>query len=167
MVKHSIEDYSQRAIGEQNPEVLLELAWQHFREQKAPKDIRAAIALLRQLEETSPERARFNIAKMKYLVGDETFQDEIQIDCNAKFGPALYLMGLYWNKKKEQGGLSKAICYFRAASQSGHLPSKILLWRASDLSVWRRLVTIMPVYLTGLRFIVIAVRDNNDVRVWT
>ena len=54
-----------------------------------------AIALLRQLEEKSPELARFNIAKMKYLVGDASFKDDIQADCDAGFGPALYLMGIY------------------------------------------------------------------------
>jgi hypothetical protein len=65
-----------------------------------------AIALLRQMEETSPQLARFNIAKMKYLAGDASFQDDIRVDCDAGFGPALYLIRIYLKRSGDQTGAS-------------------------------------------------------------
>jgi TPR repeat protein len=166
MVKASIEEYRQRA-ARGDTEALFELAWGHFRGDLLPKDIEMAIALLRQMEERSPQLARFNIAKMKYLVGDASFVDDIRTDCDTGFGPALYLMGIYLNKRGRQIAASEAIPYFRAASHAGHLPSKILLWRFSRLGFWRRLATAIPAYSTAFRFIAISLRNRNDVRVWT
>ena len=104
---------------------------------------------------------------MKYLGGDASFQDDIRVDCDAGFGPALYLMGIYLKKRGDHIGASEAVSYFRGASEAGHLPSKILLWRYSSLSLGRRIATAIPTYLTALRFIAIAFRNRNDVRVWT
>jgi len=134
MVKTSIEEYRHRA-ARGDTEALFELAWGHFRGDLVPKDFQMAIALLRQMEETSPQLARFNIAKMKYLAGDASFQDDIRVDCDAGFGPALYLMGIYLKKSGDQTGASEAVSYFRAASEADHLPSKILLWRYSSLGL--------------------------------
>lgn len=148
-----------------DPEALFYLAWDYFKGRLVEKDVQAAIALLRQLEEKSPEWARFNIAKMKYREGDVSLKDDIKIDCDTGFGPALYLMATDSFRKGGQLGKSEALGYFRAAAQSGHIPSKIWVWRLSKLGFWRRLATAIPVYLMGFRFIAIKVRDPNDVRV--
>ena len=126
-----------------------------------------AIALLRRLEEKCPQLARFNIAKMKYLVGDASLKDDIRADCDAGFGPALYIMAANSYRTGGPIGSSEALGYFRAAAQSGHLPSKIWVWRLSELGFWRRLARAFPVFLTALRFVAIRVRNSNDVRVWT
>ena len=148
-----------------DPEALFYLAWDYFKGRLVSKDLQMAIALLRQLEERSPEWARFNIAKMKYLEGDESLKDDIQADCDAGFGPALYLMAANSYRKGGQIGRSEAFGYFRAAAQSGHLPSKIWVWRLSNLGFWRRLATTIPLLLAGFQFIAIKVRNYNDVRV--
>jgi TPR repeat protein len=108
MVKTSIEEYRQRA-ARGDAEALFELAWSHFRGDLVPKDFQTAIALLRQMEEKSPQLARFNIAKMKYLGGDASFQNDIRVDCDAGFGPALYLMGIYL---KKEGTISAQVKQF-------------------------------------------------------
>ena len=100
---------------------LFYLAWDYFKRRLVPRDLQMAIALLRQLEEKSPELARFNIAKMKYLVGDDSIKDDIQADCDAGFGPALYLVAANSYKKRGQIGSGEAMRYFRAAAHSGHL----------------------------------------------
>ena len=116
--------------------MIFDLAWKYFRERKSAEDLQMAITTLRQLEEKHPEWARFNIAKMKYIVGDASFKEDIQADCDAGFGPSLYLMGLFCRKK--QGGTDEAISYFRAGAQRGHLPSKILTMEIIRLPSTRR-----------------------------
>ncbi len=160
----SQEEYRRRAATG-DTEALFYLAWDYFKGRLVSKDVQMAMALLRQLEEKSPEFARFNIAKMKYLEGDESLKDDIQADCNAGFGPALYLMAANSYRKGGQIGKSEALEYFRAAAQSGHIPSKIWVWRLSMLGFWGRFATAIPVYLMGFRFIAIKVRNYNDVRV--
>jgi hypothetical protein len=62
------------------------------------------------LEEKSPELARFNIAKRKIFVGDAPAKDDIQADCDAGFGPALYLMAAnsYWRAQTSKiGGVDR------------------------------------------------------------
>jgi TPR repeat protein len=168
MVKLSLEDFEEyrRRAARGDTEALFYVAWEYFKGQVVSKDLQVAVGLLRQLEEKSPELARFNIAKMKYFVGDASLKDDIQADCDAGFGPALYLMAANSYREGGQTGSSEAIRYSRAAAQSGHLPSKIWSWRLSKLGFWRRLATAIPVFLTGLRFIAIKVRNSNDVRVW-
>jgi TPR repeat protein len=164
-LEEETEEYRRRAaMGD--TEALFYLAWDYFKGRVVSKDLQVAITLLRQLEEKSPELARFNIAKMKYLVGDESLKDDIQADCDAGFGPALYLMAANSYRKRGQTGSSEALRYFRAAAQSGHLLSKIWFWRLSKPGFWGRLATASPMCLTGLRFIAVKVRDSNDVRVW-
>jgi TPR repeat protein len=161
----TLEEYRRRAaMGD--TEALFYMAWYYFKGRLVSKDLQVAIAFLRQLEEKSPELARFNIAKMKYFEGDASLKDDIQIDCDAGFGPALYLMAANSYRDRGQIFSSEAIRYFQAAAQSGHLPSKVLLWRHSKLGFWRRLATAIPVCSTALRFIAIKVRNSNDVRVW-
>ena len=61
----SQEEYRRRAaMGDM--EALFHLAWDYFKGRLVSKDVPMAMALLRQLEEKSPEFAGFNIAKMKY-----------------------------------------------------------------------------------------------------
>lgn len=160
MVKPSLVEYRrQAATGD--PGAIFDLAWEYFRERKSVEDVQMAITTLRQLEEKHPEWARFNIAKMKYIVGDASFKEEIQPDCDAGFGPSLYLMGLFCRKK--QGGTDEAISYFRAGAERGHLPSKVLLWRSYGFR--RRVATAVPAYLAGFRWLAIALRNPTDVRV--
>jgi TPR repeat protein len=111
-----------------------ELAWEYFRGETLPKDIASATALLRQLELTAPEFARFNLAKIKYLEGDSTFVEDIRQDCAAGFGPALYVMGMY-SRRRIGGdrGRREALEYFRTAAEHGHLPSELEFWRHSKL----------------------------------
>jgi len=168
MAKLSLEDFEEyrRRAAMGDTEALFYVAWEYFKGRVVSKDLQVAIGLLRQLEEKSPELARFNIAKMKYFVGDASLKDDIQADCDAGFGPALYLMAGNSYRKRGQIGSSEALRYFRAAAQSGHLISKIWLLRLSKPGFWGRLATAIPMCLTGLRFIAIRVRNSNDVRVW-
>src|ERR1700753_986504 len=82
MVKTSLEEYRQRAAGG-SPEAIFDLAWEYFRERKSAEDLQTAIATLRRLEEKHPEWAHFNIAKMKYFVGDASLKEDIRSDCDA------------------------------------------------------------------------------------
>ncbi|WP_315731455.1 MULTISPECIES: hypothetical protein [unclassified Bradyrhizobium] len=162
MVEPSLEQYRQQAATG-DPGAIFDLAWKYFRERKSAEDLQMAITTLRQLEEKHPEWARFNIAKMKYIVGDASFKEDIQADCDAGFGPSLYLMGLFC--RKTQGGANEAISYFRAGAQRGHLPSKILLWRSSGFRL--RVASAFPTYLAAVRWLAIALRNPTDVRVLT
>ena len=110
---------------------------------------------------------RHTIAKMKFIEGDTSFKDDIRSDCDAGYGPALYLMGLYSQNVSPQRGSSEAIHYLQAATQSGHLPSRILLWRFSKLSLWQYLTAAVLAYVTALWMITISMRNSNDVRVLT
>jgi TPR repeat protein len=159
-VRPSLEEYRrQAATGD--PGAIFDLAWQYFRERKGAEDVRMAITTFRQLEEKHPEWAHFNIAKMKIIAGDASFKEDIQADCDAGFGPSCYLLGLFY--RKQQGGTNEAISYFRAGAESGHLPSKVLLWRYSGFL--RRVATLIPIYLTGFRWVAIALRNPTDVHV--
>jgi hypothetical protein len=161
MVKTSLEEYRQRAtMG--SPEAIFDLAWEYFRERKSAGDLQMALATLCRLEEKYPEWARFNIAKMKYFVGDASLKEDIRADCDAGFGPALYLMGLYSRKQRRK---DEEISYFRAGAQRGHIPSKVALWRLSGFR--RRVVTAIPAYLLAFRWFAIALRNPTDVRVLT
>ena len=162
MVKTSLEEYRQRAPGG-SPEAIFALAWEYFRERKSADDLQMAITTFRRLEEEHPTWAHFNIAKMKFLVGDASLKEDIRADCDAGFGPSLYLMGLC---SRRQGRRDEAIGYFRAGAQSGHIPSKVLLWRSSS-SFHRRIVTLIPVCRLEFRWIAIALRNPTDVRVLT
>jgi TPR repeat protein len=159
-----IEEYRERAAAG-DPSAQFSLAWVYFMGEIVPKDAGSAISLLRQLEKTYPEVARFNIAKMKYAEGDESLIDDLEPDCVAGFGPSLYLMGSY-SLKKVGGdkGRAKAIEYFRAAAQNGHLPSQFLLWRLSKLGFWRRFATAIPAFRAYVRAATINARDDRDVR---
>lgn len=173
MVKLSLEqeyrsqgEYRRRAaLGD--TEALFHLAWDYFKGRLVSKDVPMAMALLRQLEEKSPEWARFNIAKMKYLEGDASLRDDIKADCDAGYGPALYLMAADLARNGGEINKSEALRYFRAAAQSGHIPSKVLSWRLSELGFWRRFATVFPILWTALRFVAISMRNLNDVRVVT
>jgi TPR repeat protein len=162
----SQEEYRRRAaLGD--TEALFHLAWDYFKGRLVSKDVPMAIALLRQLEERSPEWARFNIAKMKYLEGDASLGDDIKADCDAGYGPALYLMAAHLARNGDEISKREALRYFRAAAQSGHIPSKILSWRLSELGFWRRSTTVFPILWASLRFVVISMRNLNDVRIVT
>jgi hypothetical protein len=80
---------------------------------------------------------------------------------DAGFGPALYLMAANSQRKGRQMSKSEAIGYFRAAAQSGHIPSKIWVWRLSKLGFWRRLARVIPLLFTVVRFFAIGVRNYN------
>jgi TPR repeat protein len=159
MAKPSLDEYRQQAAtGE--PGAIFDLAWEYFRERKSAEDVRMAITTLRELEKEHPEWARFNIAKMKFIVGDASFKEDVQADCDAGFGPSLYLVGLYCRK---HGGTNEAISYFRAGAQRGHLPSKILLWRSFGFR--RRVASAISAYVAAFRWAAIALRNPTDVRV--
>jgi TPR repeat protein len=171
MVKQSLEqeyrsqeEYRRRAaLGD--TEALFHLAWDYFKGRLVSKDVQMAMALLRQLEEKSPEWARFNIAKMKYLEGDASFKDDIKADCDAGYGPALYLMAADLTRNRSEINKSEALGYLRAAAQSGHIPSKILSWRLSKPGFWRRIATVVPILWIAFRYVVISMRNLNDIRV--
>lgn len=159
MVKTSLEEYRQQAATG-DPGAIFNLAWEYFRERKSAEDLQMAITTFRRLEEKHPEWAHFNIAKMKYFVGDASLKEEIQADCEAGFGPSLYLMGQYYRK---QGWTDEAITYFRAGTQRGHLPSKVMLWRLSGFR--RRVATAIPAHIAAFRWAVIGHSNPTDVRV--
>jgi TPR repeat protein len=168
MAKLTLEDYRRQAeMG--NPQALFDLACLYYWGRGVSKDVETAIALLRRLEMNAPEWAqwaRFNIAKMKYYERDASLRDYTKPDCDAGFGPALYLMGVYSTREGGEIGSSEAIKYFRAAAQSGHAMSEFLLWKESKAGFWRRLATAIPAYLALLRFAAIGVRNEKDVRAW-
>jgi hypothetical protein len=128
--------------------------------------IPTAISFLRQLEKTSPQLARFNIAKMKYLVGDDSLKDDIRIDCEAGFGPALYLMAGNSYRKGSQTDLAEALSYFEAAARNGHLLSRIWAWRLSRRGFWHRVATSISLLPMIVQIIVVMMRNEKDVRVW-
>jgi TPR repeat protein len=161
---NKIEEYRQRAAAG-DPSAQFSLAWEYFMGEFVSKDLGSAIALLRLLEETYPEVARFNIAKMKYVEDDNSLVEDLQADCAAGFGPSLYLMGSYSLKKVGgEQGRTNAIEYFRAAARNGHLPSEFLFWRHGKLGLWRRLVTAVPAFRAYLRAAVINASDDRDLR---
>jgi TPR repeat protein len=159
-----VEKYRQQAVRG-DPDAQYRLAWEYFRGEFVPKDVGAAIALFRQWEETSPQLARFCIAKIKYKEGDNSFIDDIRSDCAAGFGPSLYLMGVHsLNKVGGEIGLASAIEYFGAAAQSGHLPSEFFVWKLSKLGLRRRLATATPAFRAALAVAAAAWRNENDDR---
>lgn len=76
----SIEDFEEyrRRAAMGDTEALFHVAWEYFKGRVVSRDLEMAISLLRQLEENSPEWARFNIAKMKFFVGDASLKDDLQ-----------------------------------------------------------------------------------------
>jgi TPR repeat protein len=158
--ENRIEEYRQRA-DRGDTDALYLLAWEYYRGELVPKDVGAAIALFRQLEETQPLLARFSIAKIKYAEGDNSLVDDIRADCAAGFGPSLYLMGSYSLKKVGgKNGLASAIGYYSAAAQNGHWPSEFQVWRLSKLGLRRRLATAIPAFRALQR--VLAARWRNE-----
>jgi TPR repeat protein len=86
--KSRIDEYREQA-NRGDTDALYLLAWEYYRGTLVPQDINLAIALFRQLEQTHPKLARFNIAKIKYAEGDNSFIDDIRADCIHGFGPSL------------------------------------------------------------------------------
>ncbi len=142
-----------------------ELAWEYVRGDVLPKDLNAAIAILRQMEMNAPELARFNIAKIKLLDNDDSGLDELQEDCTRGFGPACYLMGVH--AKQRKGDLERAIAYWRAGAESGHLPSKFLVWRLTPMPLWQRIATAIPAQKIFIHLLRLRWRDADDVRILT
>jgi TPR repeat protein len=163
--RRSQDEYRRRAaLGD--PDAQFYLAWDYFKGRLVAKDIPTAISFLRQLEKTSPQLARFNIAKMKYLVGDDSLKDDIRIDCEAGFGPALYLMAGNSYRKGSQTDLAEALSYFEAAARNGHLLSRIWAWRLSRRGFWHRVATSISLLPMIVQIIVVMMRNEKDVRVW-
>ena len=162
-----VEEYRQRAEAG-DPEVQYLLAWEYYTGQFVEKDSVQAISWLRILERTHPAFARFNIAKIKYMENHDSFIEDLRDDCEAGYGPSLYLMAIY-SLRKVAGdkGRESAIAFFNLAFKNGHLPSRFLSWKLSRLGVWRRLLTIVPVFLSFGRSVIIATRDAREVRILT
>lgn len=80
-------------------------------------------------------------------------------------GPNLYLLGI--SKLNgffgEQDKLS-AKKYFRNAAKHGHLPSKILLWRAED-NIFLKILYLLCLPYNSIKFIYIARNCPEDIRV--
>jgi TPR repeat protein len=162
-----VEGYRRRA-DRGDPDAQYRLAWEYFRGEFVPKDVGAAIAQLRKWEETNPELARSNIAKMRYAEGDSSFIDEIQADCAAGFGPSLYLMGVHsLNRVGGESGRTSAIDLFAAAAQHGYLPSRYFVWKLSKPGIWRRILTAIPAFRAALAVATAAWRNENDERTLT
>jgi TPR repeat protein len=163
-MRTSIDEIRRRAaLGEARAQ--LEFAWEYVRGDVIPKDLNAAIAILRQMETNAPELARFNIAKIKLLENDDSGLDELEKDCKKGFGPACYLMGVY--AKQRKGDLERAIVYWRAGADSGHLPSEYLVWRSGQMSLWRRITTVIPAHRLFIRLLGLRWRNVDDIRILT
>lgn len=161
---NNIDEYRKRAAAG-DPDAQYVLAWEYFKGEFVPKDVGSAIALLRQMEKSSPELARFNIAKIKYAEGDEFLVDDLRTDCAAGFGPSLYLMACYYLKKVGgKDGRTRAAEYFCAAAQNGHLPSEFPAWRYSKMGFRRRLTTIIPAFRGLVRYAADATRNEGELR---
>lgn len=146
----------------------LDVAWEYYHGVIVNKNVSLAISMLRELERSSPEVARFHIAKIKLLENDSSFAEEIRSDCAAGFGPSLYLMGAALkNNLREGEDLSEAVRYFSDAADVGHLPSQILAWRLGERSRWKRFITIIPVLKASIRMVVVRAHDVNDIRALT
>jgi TPR repeat protein len=167
-----LNETKQRAeLGDRNAQIAL--AWEYIKGELVEKDVTNAISLFRKAELHKPEIARFNLAKAKMLEGDRTFQEDILQDCNAGFGPALWLMGMYALRRMyalrgahRQEALEEALRYFRLATQSGHLPSEGKVWRL-ERGLWSRISSFRYAARISFRMGSIKLRNKDDQRILT
>jgi len=164
---------TERRAGLGDADAQIALAWQHIKGELVEKDIAHAISLFREAELQKPKIARFNLAKAKILEVDRTFQDDILQDCNAGFGPALWLMGMFELRRMyalrgepRQKALDEALKYFRSATQNGHLPSEAKVWRL-ERGLWSRLWSSKYVARLTFRMVATKVRNEDDERILT
>ncbi|SRR6266540_5608757 len=124
-----LNEYQQRADAG-DPDAQISLAWEYVSGEHVEKDLEKAVALLRTAESGSPRLAHFYLAKVKILGGDTTFVNELIRDCEAGFGPALYLMGVAAERGLVNGASKDdALRYFRLAAERGHLIAKFFAKR--------------------------------------
>jgi TPR repeat protein len=165
-----LQDLKRRvAVG--NADAQIALAWAHIKGNLVEKDVARAISLFRQAESRKPRIARFNLAKAKLLEGDPTFRDDIREDCNAGFGPALWLMGMHaLQRMRESRGeprqesLDEALRYFRLGAEKNHFPSIAATWRYG-WSPWKQFWSLTYVVPLAVRWVRIKLENENDERV--
>lgn len=151
-----------------DPDALIVVAWEYVKGDLLEKDFDRAVTLFREAEKTRPELARFNLAKAKISVGNETFSKDIRQDCDAGFGPALYLMGaVEANGVFHDKDIDQAIHYFLRAAQSNHLVSEFFAWRLTTKNLAQWIRTSPRALLVFLKAFAIKLRSADDLRVLT
>jgi len=148
-----------------DPDAQIIVAWEYAKGKLVAKDLSRAVALFRAAEPAKGRLARFNLAKVLMMNRDQSFEEVIRQDCNAGFGPALYLMGVAEFKGIfHDRNIERAVEYFSAAAQDNHVTSEFFAWRLQKKSILRWLVT-LP-YGIGLSFrgFAICLRDPDDLR---
>jgi TPR repeat protein len=151
-----------------DPDAQIALAWEYVKGELVDKNMDAAVRLFREAEQKKPSIARFNLAKAKIMMGDSSFKKDLLADCEAGFGPALYLLGI-----AEQKGVFQvphpgtALEYFDLAAANGHLVSKFLLWRLAPKG-WLKWLLMLPGALgLLLRISMVKYQDPNNPQVLT
>jgi hypothetical protein len=77
-----------------DPDAQIVMAWNYANGKIVAKDFDRAVALFRAAEPAKGPLARFNLAKAMILNSDQSYDTVLRSDCDAGFGPALYLMGV-------------------------------------------------------------------------
>jgi len=156
-----IDDWRARA-DEGDPDAQIALAWQYATGEYVKKDIEKALALFRSAESQKPQFARFYLAKAKLLLNnDASYPDDLAEDCEAGFGPALYLMGAAAHRARNR---SEALHYFALAAENGHLVSEFFVWRLSRKGLLDRILTFPYSVRLFARIMVILFHDEYDIR---
>ncbi|HEX5315130.1 MAG TPA: hypothetical protein VFX22_00655, partial [Candidatus Kapabacteria bacterium] len=142
------------------------MAWEYIKGRRVPKDLDRAVALFRAAEPTKGRLARFNLGKAMIFADDASFADVLREDCEAGFGPALYLMGVAEARGKfGSKNVDQAIRYFSLAARDNHLLSEVFAWRLQKKSILQWVKTFPHGMRLMLKVAVLEWRDRNDLRI--
>lgn len=149
-----------------DPDAQIVMAWEYIKGKRVPKDLDHAIALFRAAEPAKGRLARFNLGKAMIFSHDPSFADVLRGDCEAGFGPALYLMGAV----EARGifgtrNLDQAVRYFSLAARDNHLVSGFFAWRLQRKSLLQWIKTLPQAMHLSLKVIALEWRDPNDLRI--
>ena len=149
-----------------DPDAQIIVAWEYAKGKLVAKDFDRAVALFRAAEPAKGKVARFNLAKALMMNRDRSFKDVIRQDCDAGFGPALYLMGVAESKGLfYDRDVERAVQYFSAAARDRHLTSEYFAWRLTKKSIVCWLATLPYGLGLSLKVLAIYLRNPNDQRV--
>lgn len=149
-----------------DPDAQIVMAWEYAKGKLVPKDFDRAVALFRAAEPARGRLARLALARAMIINRDHSFNEVIRQDCEAGFGPALYLMGVvalqgYFSERN----VDQAVQYFSLAALDNHLPSKFYAWRNQRKSILEWLVTSPRFAGVALKVVFLSMRDPKDPRI--
>jgi len=135
------------------------LGWEFLRGD-AP-DLSRALRQFELLKGIDRNFALFNIAKAKYIFGDQSFHADLEEAVKAEYVPALYLKAA--SNYAQQREVSVAL-WLRAA-RAGHLPSTIQWLGKKRQGILRRMWDFPLLAFTMIKFAIIHSRNPYDERV--